>query len=77
MDINIMKKDPDDNCGVKEDMFPCMGKCCRKNGAVFMASYEKTCPFCDISSSLPYGLSLKRTTIFECGRLGYGRRVTE
>jgi hypothetical protein len=53
-----------------------MGKCCCKNSAVFMASYEKICPYCDISASLPYGESLKIVTIFECRKFGYGKRVT-
>lgn len=72
-----MIKNPVENCGVSEEMFPCIGKCCRKNGAVFMSSYEKICPYCDISASLPYGDNLKTVTIFECSRFGYGKRVTE
>jgi hypothetical protein len=44
-------KNPVENCGVDEEMFPCMGKCCRKKQMpVFMVSYEKICPYCDISS---------------------------
>jgi hypothetical protein len=71
-----MIKNPDEDCGVDEEMFPCMGKCCRKNDATYMASYEKICPYFDILASLPYGASLKTVTIFECGRLGYGKRLT-
>lgn len=77
MNTDMIKKTPYKDCGVDEEMFPCMGKCCCKNDAVFMASYEKICPYCDISASLPYGVSLKIATIFECSRLGYGKRVTE
>jgi hypothetical protein len=73
----MTEKTPCKDCGVDEEMFPCMGKCCRKNDAVFMASYEKTCPHCDILTSLPYGTSLKIVTIIECSRLGYGKRVSE
>ena len=76
MNADIIKN-PCKDCGVDEEMFPCMGKCCRKNDALFMVSYEKTCRYCDISTSLPYGASLKTVTIFECSRLGYGKRVTE
>ena len=72
-----MIKNPDEDCGVDEEMFPCMGKCCRKNSTVFMASYEKICPYCDISSSLPCGASLRTVKIFECSKFGYGKRVTE
>lgn len=76
MNTDMIEKIPCKDCGVDEEMFPCMGKCCRKNDALFMASYEKTCPYCDISASLPYGASLKTVTIFECSRLGYGKRLT-
>ena len=76
MDTDTIKKFSNKVCGVSEEMFPCMGKCCCKNSAVFMASYEKICPHCDISASLPYGASLKTMTIFECRKFGYGKRVT-
>lgn len=77
MDNSIIDKDPDENCGVNEEIFPCMGKCCCKTNTLFLASYEKICPCCHISGSLPYGESLKIVTIFECSRFGYGKRITE
>ena len=77
MNTDMLEKNPDEDCGVDEEMFPCLGKCCRKKDTPFMVSYEKTCPHCDISTSLPYGTCLKMVTIFECNRLGYGKRVTE
>ena len=75
MNTDMIEKIPCKDCGVDEEMFPCMGKCCCKNNALFMASYEKTCPHCDIWSSLPYGADLKTVTVFECSRLGYGKRL--
>ena len=66
-----------EDCGVDEDVFPCTGKCCGKKDAAFMFTYAKLCPHCCISTSLPEGASLKTATIFECGRLGYGRRINE
>jgi hypothetical protein len=66
-----------ENCGVNGDMFPCMGKCCSKDDAGFKISYAKICPYCRMSTSLPYGPGLKTAIIFECTRLGYGRRITE
>lgn len=72
-----MIKNPVEDCGVDEITFPRMGKCCHKKDVSFMASYEKICPYCDISATFPYGASLKTVTIFECSRLGYGKRVTE
>jgi len=71
------KKLPGKDCGVSEGNFPGPGKCFQKGSDVFMGSYEKTCPYCKISSSLPYGPNLKTATIFECGRYGFGKRVTE
>jgi hypothetical protein len=77
INTDTKEKTPDVDCGVSEEMFPCLGKCCRKNSALFMALYEKTCPYCEISASLPYGENLKMVTILECSRFGYGKRLTE
>lgn len=77
MNTDMIKNISSENCGVGEELFPCMGKCCRKKDASFMVSYEKICPYCDISVSFPYGANLKTMTIFECSRFGYGKRVTE
>ncbi len=77
MFTNIIEENLDEGCGVNEEMFPCMRKCCHKNDAVFMASYEKTCPHCDIAFSFSYGADLRIVIIFECSRYGYGKRVTE
>ncbi len=77
MNTDMIKKFLDEGCGVDEERFPCMGKCCRKNDALFNSSYEKICPYCNVSTSLPYGANLKIVTIFECSRFGYGKRVTD
>jgi hypothetical protein len=77
MDTDMTKKFPYTDCGVNEEMFPCLGKCCGKNDTFFMSFYEKACSCCDISASLPCGPDLKITTIFECGLHSYGRRITE
>ncbi len=66
-----------DDCGIKEEIFPCLGKCYRKNDAVFMASYESICSYCNISESLIHGVILREVTIFECEKLGYGKRTSE
>ena len=64
-----------ENCGVEEGMFPCLGICCSENDTLFGVSYAKVCPYCRISTSLPYGQDLKTATIIECDRLGYGKRI--
>lgn len=77
MQADDMKKFSSEDCGVSEDMFPCMGKCFHKRVAALMATDASDCPYCRISTSFPYGAGMKTVTIFECSRLGYGRRVTE
>lgn len=77
MHTDITKKIPGENCGINQEQFPRMGKCCSKNEIVFRVSYEKVCPHCRISTSLPGGASLKTATIFECDLHSYGRRITE
>lgn len=65
------------DCGVMVDEFPQMGKCCRKKEKSAVNAYKKICIWCSIWTSLPDGASLKTATIFECARLGYGRRIKE
>jgi hypothetical protein len=65
------------NCGVDEEMFPCMDKCCHKSDSPLLNSYETICGYCDIMSSFPYGEKLEIITIFECRLLGYGKRIDE
>lgn len=77
MNIDMTKKNPHEDCGVDEEMFPCMGKCCRKKDVLFIAEYEKICPYIDISSSFPCGADLKTVTIFECCKFGYGKRINK
>ena len=66
-----------ENCGIREDMFPCLGICCSQDKSFLNTAYVKVCPYCQISTSLPSGTSLRTASIFECSRLGYGRRVTK
>jgi hypothetical protein len=65
-----------EDCGVSEEVFPCKGKCWASKEVLYNTFYLKVCPYCRISTSLPFGPDLKTATIFECGRLGYGRGVT-
>jgi hypothetical protein len=77
MQADDIKKFPGEDCSVAEDMFPFAGKCCHKSSTLFAAVHVSDCPYCCISTSHPYGTSMKTVTIFECVRLGYGRRITE
>ena len=77
MQADDIKKIHDEDCGVSEDDFPLMEKCCHQGGDAFMATYVSDCPYFHISTSLPYGKGMKTVTIFECDRLGYGRRITK
>lgn len=77
MQADDIKDFSDEECGISEDVFPVEGKCCHKNGPGFIVTLECDCPYCRISKSLPYGTDMRTVTIFECIRLGYGRRITE
>lgn len=72
-DSKIIDKESD--CEVTEAHFPCIGKCCSSPGEAAWFQYEKICPYCEIWISLPDGASLSITTIFECGKLGFGKRI--
>lgn len=65
------------DCGKSGEMFPFIGVCCNKGKSMLKASYTKTCPYCHISTSLPYGPSLATVTIIECSKFRYGKRMTE
>jgi hypothetical protein len=65
------------DCGVTENKFPCIGKCCDMSITTVGTAYQNICDCCDAWTSLPDGVSLEVATIFECSRYGYGRRVKE
>jgi hypothetical protein len=77
IDTDFINEFSNGDCGVNEEMFPCPGKCCRKSNGIFMVSYEKICPHCDVMTSLPYGNDLKMVTMIECLLYGYDKRVIE
>lgn len=66
------------NCGVKEEAFPCLGKCFIKVDYLSSGDvYKLNCNHCKIWTSLPDGASLVVTHIIECSLYGYGRRVKD
>jgi hypothetical protein len=65
------------DCGVEEGQFPRMGKCCSKSTSLSGIVYRKTCPYCSIWKSLPEGMSLAVTYIFDCSQYNYCRREKE
>jgi hypothetical protein len=73
---DIMEANLYEDCGVSEELFPCQEKCFCKSDAGFLISYQKLCPYCRVSTSLPDGASLRTATIVECERLGYGKRIS-
>ena len=64
-----------EDCGVPEDQFPHIGKCCRKRDGPYGVKYETTCPHCTVWISPPDPSSLDVAAIFECKRLGYCKRI--
>ena len=65
------------DCGVSEEGFPQLGKCCAKSASISGSVYQQRCPHCSIWSSLPDGASLEVSHIFECALYGYGKRIKE
>jgi hypothetical protein len=73
---SVSSRDTDD-CGVSEEQFPQMLKCCIYSGIGALQKYQSICPHCKAWTSLPNGLTLEVATIFECSLHGYGKRVKE
>ena len=69
--------DIDGDCGVTEEQFPRMKICCGRSSTSVRAEFQKTCPNCDIWTSLPDSETLKVATFFECGRYGYSKRLQD
>ena len=65
------------DCGVDEEYFPTMGKCCGMANSTIAITFQEICPHCSVWTSLPNSVSLEVTTIFECSRYGYGKRKKE
>jgi len=65
------------NCGITEECFPSLDKCCSKNNSISGTVYKKSCPYCAIWTSLPDFSSLEITYIIECSIYGYGERIKE
>lgn len=61
-------------CGITEDAFPHIGKCCIRSDSEYGEVYKNLCPCCSIWTSLPSGANLMVTSIFECSAWGYGKR---
>jgi coenzyme F420-reducing hydrogenase gamma subunit len=64
-------------CGIPKNKFPCMGSCFRQSAAAPDNDCEAVCPHCGIWTSLPEGVNLKVTRIFDCALMGYGKRITK
>ena len=64
-----------EDCGVPEEQFPHIGKCCRRLSGPGGVDYKKICPRCTVWISPPDPSTLEVAAIFECERLGYGKRI--
>jgi hypothetical protein len=62
-------------CGVEDEYFPSTEKCFYSISTIAGTGYEKICPDCSIWTPPPDSVSLEATTIFECHRYGYCRRI--
>ena len=66
-----------EDCGVLEEQFPHLEKCCRKLNGPGGANYKEICPNCTVWLSPPDPATLEIAVIFECPRYGYGKRIIE
>jgi hypothetical protein len=77
-DCNEFKRRPGEtNCGISDEQFPMLQKCCSYSGVGAHQKYKSICPFCKACALPPTGENLEVATIFECGQYGYCRRVKE
>ena len=64
-------------CGLQEGQFPRPGKCFDESRSFSGMVFKHACPYCSIWTSLPEGVNLVVTHIFECTLNGYVKRVKE
>ena len=65
------------HCSVSEGQFPCLEICCEVRAGPFGPEYRSICPGCSAMTLPPDSSTLQIATLFECSRLGYGRRMTD
>lgn len=75
--IDFGKQSSETNCGISEEQFPKMLKCCIYSGVGALQRYQSICPYCKVWTLPPAGENLEVASIFECGQHGYCRRVKE
>lgn len=77
-DCNDLEKYTDAaNCGISEEKFPAMRKCCIYSGVGELQRYQSICPCCEKWTLPPAGENLEVATIFECRQYGYCKRIKE
>jgi hypothetical protein len=64
------------NCGLQEGQFPRPGKCFNESRSISVV-FQQACLYCSIWTSLPEGVDLVVSHIFECTLHGYVKRVKE
>lgn len=65
----------DGQCGVSEQQFPYVGKCCNTRMGSVGEEFACACPCCSALKMPIDSSSLEIVTFFECTRCGYGKRV--
>lgn len=77
-DCNDFGKRPGEiDCGITEEQFPAIRKCCVCSGVGALQRYQSICPCCKAYTLPPVGTNLEVATIFECLQYGYCERVKE
>ena len=75
---DVKKEEGEDrqmDCGVSEEAFPCLQRCCEKTISESEIKYSQSCPYCIIWISMPDSADLVVNYILECSLCGYGKRI--
>lgn len=65
------------DCGLQEIDFPKLGKCFQKSNSNTGVVFQSVCPHCCIVTSMPEGVNLEVSYIFDCTLYGYAKRIKE
>lgn len=63
------------NYCLKEEYFPKQGQCCKRSEADREPTIKKLCPHCRVWMSFIDSNSLAGTTVIECVKFGYEKRI--
>jgi hypothetical protein len=67
---------PHAGCGIDQEQFPRIGKCCQKINNDSFIAYSKACEYCNIWSSSPVGVNPAVSHLFKCAVYEYRKQIS-